>query len=405
MTFTLLVADLVTGDVVDEVRADSVRFGETLCAPGGWSARLLPGSARAQSELLAPGGAVLHVLDDASEHLFAGIVWAADWDGDSLTVGGEGLWSYFRQTSGRDRVYRGGTGGMTWAAPAFGGAYWTAVDQHRIVADLVGWAQAEPYGDLGVTVRGHPAVSGVPRDLIMVVTDRKSIGEQVEDLAGLADGFEFRCVCEWDGGRLRRYLDLWYPRCGTQTDVVWEHGYQVRVSRFPRRVGANRVDVLGQDQATVGTAANIPAGTLRHDMVVSRTDLGDAGMLAATAAGELARVTSGVDTLSVDILDLDLYALGSFQVGEQVRVVADDGALQLDGSRWWRIIGWMATVERGTASVSVDLAAGESTGRPLLLPADERARAARDQSRRVERLERRPVSTAGAGVDFDGFAS
>ena len=61
------------------------------------------------------GDTAIYVID-GDQIEWAGIVWTDSFDGDRLTVQAEGLFSYFRPTAGRDRLYRGGIDGMTAAA-------------------------------------------------------------------------------------------------------------------------------------------------------------------------------------------------------------------------------------------------------------------------------------------------
>lgn len=395
LRITVLAEDLATGTIIGEIPATDITFGETLCGPGGWSKTLDGHHRTADPAALRPGGLIVHVLDPGGQPISSGICWSTDWADGQVQLGGQGIWSYFRETDGRDRVYRGGIGGMAYATDsAGGGAVFTAVEQMSIAQDLIGWAQADPYGDLGVTVRFHPAGgSGGTRMRTYEPWERISIGGAIEAMAACENGFEFRACCEWDGNTLARYLDLWYPMLGSRKDIVWEHGSDITITDLPSRVGANRVDALGAgDDASklIRSATSIPVGTIRHDRVISHTDVSVAATLLAHAEGELARADGGVDTIRFSLDRLSAYPLGSWSVGDQVRLVADDGWCRQDGTVWWRIMGWDATVDdTGTMSVTVDAAARVSTGRPLLLPADERARRNRDLARRVATIEGR----------------
>ena len=395
---TALAEDLESGRIIGELKVSALGFGETLCEPGGWGVTMDGHEATADPAVLRPGGTIVHMLDVGQQPVFSGICWGTNWKGGVVEVAGQGLWSYFRGTDGRDRVYRGGITGMSSAISSVDdGAVFTSDDQFDVASDLIGWAQTDPYGDLAMTVRLHPTDgSGIVRTRHYEPWERISIGEAVEALAACSQGFEFRASCEWESGLLARYLDLWYPKLGSRKAIVWEHGVDIDLEQVSARVGANRVDALGAGDGSaklIRSATSVHSGTIRHDRVTNRGGVDDSARLQAQADGELDRADGGVDAVSFKLLNWETYPLGSWSVGDRVKLVADDGWLQMSGVEWWRIVSWDAALEGEGESqsmvVTVSATAGEPTGRPLMLPAAERARRARDLNRRVSGLEGR----------------
>ncbi|MBK3576120.1 hypothetical protein JHN63_20315 [Streptomyces sp. MBT65] len=97
------------------------------------------------------------------------------------------------------------------------------VDQLDIARGLVDYAQNTPGGNIGLTY--DIAVSGVLRDRTYLRYDLPTIGDLLDDLAAVEDGFEWRIASfrDSDGRRVKR-LQLGHPviRAGA-TEVVLDH--------------------------------------------------------------------------------------------------------------------------------------------------------------------------------------
>ncbi|MGD6762037.1 hypothetical protein ACOKM5_24190 [Streptomyces sp. BH097] len=97
------------------------------------------------------------------------------------------------------------------------------VDQFDIVRQLVDYAQNTAGGNIGITYAQD--VSGVPRDRTFLRYDLPKIGDLIDQLAAVEDGFEWRIASfrDADGRRVKR-LQLGHPviRTGT-SEIVLDH--------------------------------------------------------------------------------------------------------------------------------------------------------------------------------------
>ncbi|MBT3157342.1 hypothetical protein KQH42_07360 [Streptomyces sp. CHA1] len=97
------------------------------------------------------------------------------------------------------------------------------VDQFDIARGLVDYVQDTPGGNIGITYDADP--SGVVRDRTFLRYDLHSVGDLLDDLAAVEQGFEWRIASyrDSDGRRIKR-LQLGHPtiRAGA-SDVVLDH--------------------------------------------------------------------------------------------------------------------------------------------------------------------------------------
>ena len=100
----------------------------------------------------------------------------------------------------------------------------TQVDQFDIARQLVDYVQNTPGGDIGITYDAD-AVSGVLRDRTFLRYDLPTIGDLLDQLAAVEDGFEWRIASyrDADGRRVKR-MQLGHPviRAGA-SEIVLDH--------------------------------------------------------------------------------------------------------------------------------------------------------------------------------------
>nr|WP_079056319.1 hypothetical protein [Streptomyces caeruleatus] len=97
------------------------------------------------------------------------------------------------------------------------------VDQFDVARGLVDYAQNTTGGNIGITYDTDP--SGVVRDRTFLRYDLASIGDLLDDLAAVENGFEWRIASfrDSDGRRVKR-LQLGHPTIRTgASDVVLDH--------------------------------------------------------------------------------------------------------------------------------------------------------------------------------------
>jgi hypothetical protein len=124
----------------------------------------------------------------------------------------------------------------------------TGVDQLTIARTLINSALAEVNGNPGITVGAE--TSGVLRDRSYKRYDVKNLGQALEELCSVENGFDLSIDCSWNsstGAPIKR-LRLSYPRRGrnfTQSKHVFELGRNATMNWPAEREMANRVHGIG----------------------------------------------------------------------------------------------------------------------------------------------------------------
>lgn len=258
--FRYLSYELTSGTFVEALPLSGVSFGSVLNGAGSFSASLSleaanvgrsvygeggygQGSAGGRPSILNPVVAdsyitateptrqVIYVERDGV--LLGGyIIWTRGYDSTShvLSIGGLELWSIFRSSgdSGRLITDNYNVDLATMSADA-------AVDQLLVVQDLINYTQAKPGGDLGIVVGTE--TSGVIRDPFWFGDEFKPIGEAIEQLSELEDGFDFAIDVRYDSNlEPEKLLTLSYPRRGRtapNTGHVFEYPGNVLAYTWP----------------------------------------------------------------------------------------------------------------------------------------------------------------------------
>lgn len=98
------------------------------------------------------------------------------------------------------------------------------VDQFDIVRQLIDYAGAQPGGDIGIEYDAE-AVSGVARDRTYLHYDQPAIGELIDQLGAVENGFEWRIASHRDtAGRRVKTLALGYPQIQRgASDIVLDY--------------------------------------------------------------------------------------------------------------------------------------------------------------------------------------
>lgn len=107
------------------------------------------------------------------------------------------------------------------------------VDQFDLVRGLVDYVQSTPGGDIGISYDGEP--SGVTRDRTFSRYDLPTIGDLIDQLAAVENGFEWRVASYRDttGRRVKR-LVLGHPVIRTgATEIVLDHPGRILTYTWP----------------------------------------------------------------------------------------------------------------------------------------------------------------------------
>lgn len=344
--YRFLAYDITGTEFRAEIPFSTVKFGDVLNRPGSLDASLPARAVEAAQETLDPGRTTLWITN-GNDLVWGGIIWA--WrrdlsDAPEVRVAGQGLWSYYRE--GRRTIRADAT--------------FTATDQMSIVSSIMGTAHtiANP---LGLTVNLNPTTSGVTRTISYLATDRKPVGEAIEQLAEMTDGFDFNVHATWDLTTVpptpSAALEVWYPQAGTRTSIVWQHGIDILLEPVEHDASklATTVDAIGGTGPIIQTATDTSGIYPYLEGMISMTDTTDTTLLGAAAAGELARRQSPPKTTTAQILDPDRWPLGSYSLGDQVWISCHDTGVAIDG--YWTVTAWDADINPdGIDTVTVTLA-------------------------------------------------
>lgn len=344
--FRYHVADLFTGEEIDEFEAVDFEWTTTLSRPGGWKCKLPMRHEKAARSTFAVGARSVYVTRGGNV-LFGGMLWSsgAQSSGETplVTFGGQGHFHYYR---GERRKIRSRLG-MTYATGDNAMEItFAAVDQFRIVDDLLdhaaAFAGAANVGYAAVNMHG-PGVgglSGVTRDRTYWSYEGKPIGEAIEQLAAVEDGFDFSESWGFSAGLFTRSLDLWYPRKGNRENRVFEIGKNVvlldenqdaeQLATRAFNYGSGQDDAILTAEA-VDASMEYPAGAYPlMETSEHYRDVSEQATLNAHAQRDLRAASIVGQTVNVEVVESVDTTIETVGEGDTVRLIADDGFVQLD---------------------------------------------------------------------------
>lgn len=272
--------------------------------------------------------------------LWGGIVWdlSGDVGANSFSLNAAGFHSYTKRRYLRQT------------------ANYVATDQTTIASSLLALMEATA-GSLGIIGAGV-GVTGVLRDRRYDSWERKNFGEAIEELAAVEGGFDFRYQVSYEAGVPTVVFRTTYPPFGNVINSVLELGSNVELLGFQRdgSLMTNEVDALGAGEGpdklirTRTDPASLTEAPLLQ-AVESFTDIIHASTLSAHAGRILTRGVQAVDQYSVRLSPDAIPRLGSYRVGDIVRLKGKYGWLNVDDS--YRIVTMSVTV--GSEGEVVDL--------------------------------------------------
>ncbi|MBC9714083.1 hypothetical protein H9Y04_16080 [Streptomyces sp. TRM66268-LWL] len=210
--YRLLFCDLRSDQLLDALPVQGVALDDYIGKTGRLTGTVpIPNRALAERarRAILPGRTAVWV-ERGRDIWWGGIVWTLDLASD---------------TRGRlgAQIQAGGWESYLYKRLLFDGQVAEQVDQFDLVRGLVDYAQSATGGDIGITY--EPVVSGVLRDRTYLRYDLTSIGELIDDLAAVENGFEWRIASFRDShGRRVKRLQLGHPiiRAGA-SEIVLDH--------------------------------------------------------------------------------------------------------------------------------------------------------------------------------------
>ncbi|WP_410576637.1 hypothetical protein [Amycolatopsis sp. lyj-108] len=351
-TYRVLFRDVLSGIIHGELPAEKFNYTNTLNAPGSASVTIAlnPTVARVNTQTVIAGGATAVYIERSGRIVWSGLVWdaSADFAAGTLELNCEGWLSYFRH-----RHYH--------ATTAF-----TQVDQADIARSLL--RHAGNYGDgsrLGMIEYGNEK-TGIKRDRTYKESEHKSIGEAVEQLAAVINGFDFSFDTAWRDADLVTTFTVHYPAVGRFRAVTLEQGRNCDIPSAT--VGGKSVVThafalgSGDGADQVWASAGFPSKVFpRLEAVESFSDVKEYGTLKAKAE-ERIRIGSAPITLpSIALYPNSSPGLDDFALGDALTVRGGSGLVPIDGM--WRITELSVSVdESGAEQITLTAAPREVFG-------------------------------------------
>lgn len=320
------------GVPMEEIDVKNLQYSDVLNDAGAISFTLNKYDPKCTKTLLDPGRRELVVLRNG-QTVWGGYLWVASpTDDDEIRFGGEGWFSRFSRRYISNKLE------------------YNQVDQARIAWDLIDYTQNKPGGDLGIRRAGVQS-TGVDRDRTYHAFERKPIGEALQQLSAVRDGFDFTITPD-------KTWTIFYPERGQRTDNVFE--YEKNIGGYSYDVDAsemaNEISLIGggQDEDTMVAVAQ------------SSSSLDDYGLFQAAIAWKDVRHISTLRMHAREELRLrqlprqqpqidfqgDDPPYGGFGVGDYSRLVIHDGYFDVDDQ--FRIIALTTQLsDEGRESVQV----------------------------------------------------
>lgn len=238
---------------------------------------------------------------------------------------------------------------------------YTGVEQLAIVRDLLAYAEGKLGGSIGLGW-DTTTVTGVLRDRSWEGFERKLIGELLEQLAAVENGFDFATVFEWNAGGPAWRLVFGYPQLGRNIGTL-EQGKNILVLARDRNGEgiANLIDGMGAGEgagqlvATVTEPGRIGIIYPLLEAVASYKDIVTGSALDGHVRADLAAAKDPAELVSVELLPSSDLELGSFMEGDSVLIVVNDGPVQVNTP--FRLMGYTVNADAdGREKITLDLA-------------------------------------------------
>lgn len=365
--FVKPIAGASAGAVRAEVPLASSTVTHRLNAPGSFTGTISCRHPAATAANLDTENTLLVATRD-DVVMFAGPLLGADLelDSDNIALRCDGAWNLVRRRSLRSAA------GMTYGTAVNGEVTFAGVEQFDIVADLFAHMQSISGGDLGITVAAA-GPSGVSRDRTYEADKGKKVGDLVEQLAAVSDGFDWQLEAGGTVDDLELTLRLSYPLRGRDTGFRFDYNDSADdlAGGSSNVLGAGMADMsdelvtrfsaIGEGEGSTQLAAHVAdpgkVGVLPLlEGSNAWPDVSDPDTLDGHARGELA-VNGRASRIPQLRLNPNAYPrLGSYIVGDIVGATIRRGYfVDVDGK--YRLLAF--TVGRdvdGTESVDVELA-------------------------------------------------
>jgi hypothetical protein len=342
--YQVLLCNATDDTIIGELVPTSLTFTETLNDPGTATITAALNTSKLKIPELAPLLQSIFVLRDGVP-VWGGILWAYSMDvaNNAVTLSCSGFTSLLNRR--RMRATK----------------KYVSTDQALIVKDIVDTAQAISGGDMLIDTSPIVAV-GRTRDRTYYDYERKNIGEAIEQLSDVRDGFDYAIRPAYVAGVLTRRMTVNYPNTGRKTTIVLDAGSNVDLltatSDATQMTTVQHVKGEGDGaDALLVTATNAPLLNV-YPMVENLYVANDVKITATLDDYAQRGLDLGKRPVIIPTVNLDGGVeprIGSYTVGDQVRVRAAYGLLDIDDT--FRITSAKVTVaDVGSETVTLTLA-------------------------------------------------
>lgn len=362
--YRYLFVDLLSNTIIAELPLTGVGFTQQLNQPGNFQGHLLiSGINTAQFNVDAstiPGKCGLYV-DRNGILVWGGVIWGRTYNSTSqeLSITAQEWESYFAHRRVNQTVS------------------FNNIDQLVIAKTLIQNAQAEPYGDIGVGYNSHgQTTSGVLVDRVYYNYELKNVFEAIQDLSRQDDGFDFVIDVSYDPitGLPRKDFNTYYPRSGV---AYTSNNINIPVFEFPAgnmveyeypedgSLVANQIYALGAGSnegkllATAADTARFAEGWALLENTTNYSDITDQTVLQNLATAQVLAVSYPPVVLKVVVPAYQNPEFGSYEIGDDCRVIITDDRFPNTLDAIYRIVGLSVQPgEDGPERVTLTLAQG-----------------------------------------------
>lgn len=340
-TYRYLFADLLTNEIVGELPLTGVAFTQQLNQAGTLSGHLLlSGMTTAQfnvNQSTTPARTAIYV-DRNGDLIWGGVIWGRSYNSadQTLSITAREFESYFERRRITTTVD------------------FQNIDQLVIARTLVTDAQSVASGDIGVIVGTE--TSGVLIDRTYYYYEIKGVYPALQDLSRAENGFDFNIQVSYDPitNEPLKTLVLGYPRSGTIYDVndpealvfIFPAGNIVEYE-YPEdgAIAANVVYALGAGSnegkllETAQDTAKLADGWPLLEEQANYSDVTDSTYLAELANGQVLAVAYPPTTIKIVVPAYVTPELGSYQIGDDARLIITDERFPNTLDAVYRIVG------------------------------------------------------------------
>lgn len=338
--YRYLFADLISNQILAELPLTNVNFTQQLNSAGTFTGTLLLSGINAAAlnvlNATIPARCALYV-DRNGTLVWGGIIWNRDYkSGDQhLTITAREFESYFE----RRRITTNQT--------------YTNTDQLSIVQQLVTAAQAVPYGNIGIVV-GSETSGVLVGSQIYYSYELKTYFTAIQDLSKNYNGFDFNITVAYDGtGNPVKTLKLGYPRLGNTYSTT---STTVPVFQLPGNIveytfsedgskAANAMYLTGtgsNEGKLIATATDSTKTTTGWALLEDSVNyaISDSTLLSGLATGQVNAVSYPPQTIQVALAPAIDPVFGTYNIGDQARLIINDNRFPSGLDTNYRIIGF-----------------------------------------------------------------